>query len=120
MMNSDVGAQARGSSLRFAEDVFDSRLKEPRDPKCEGKRWVVLASFYGVHRLARHAQPVAKVCLAPVSFRAEQAKVVFHSALVLQGAVLSVDKVDWLVRSMKMDTGSPGLFCQLDLTKCPV
>src|SRR5206468_9568022 len=60
------------------ENFLDMLVEQTRDLERERKRRIVFAGLDRVDRLTRHAEPAAKLGLAPVAFRAKDFEAVFH------------------------------------------
>src|SRR3954447_16302685 len=66
------------ASQAVVENLLDPAVEQPGKPEGERKRGIVFAGFDRVHRLARHAEPAAKLRLAPVALRSQHLQAVLH------------------------------------------
>jgi hypothetical protein len=74
-------ASARSPSpiaLLVIENLLDRQPEQTGDAECERKRRIVLPRLDRIHCLARHAEPAAKLGLAPVAFGAQYFQPVLH------------------------------------------
>src|SRR5687767_9416950 len=66
----------------IVEEFLDPQVDQPRHSEREGKRRIMLARLDRVDRLARHADPAAKLRLAPAAFSAKDTQSIFHLFLL--------------------------------------
>src|SRR6187549_435767 len=78
-------ASARSPSpiaVLIIEYLLDPQVEQSRDSEGERQRGIVLARLDRIHRLARHAEPAAKLGLTPVAFGAQHLQPVVHRSPV--------------------------------------
>src|SRR4051812_25106843 len=63
------------------ENLLDPHPEQARQPKGQRQRGIVLTGLDRVHRLARHADPAAKLRLAPAAFRPKDPQSILQSLL---------------------------------------
>ena len=61
------------------ENLLDPHPEQARQAEGQRQRRIVLAGFDRVDRLARHADPAAKLRLAPAAFRPENPQSILQS-----------------------------------------
>jgi hypothetical protein len=77
-----VLAFVRRGLLLIREDGFDGAVEEASEFEGEWQTGIELAGLDGVDGLARDLESFGEVCLAPVTFGAEDTEAVFHWLLL--------------------------------------
>jgi hypothetical protein len=60
------------------ENGFNGHAKKSRNTEGELQAGIISSRFNGVDGLARHLQPLGKVCLGPSTLGSKDSKTVFH------------------------------------------
>src|SRR5687768_10339984 len=78
---SNISPSPRSAMIApIIENLLDWLREQPRQPECERERRVMLARLDRVDRLPRHAEPAAKLSLAPAAFGAQYSQPVLQLA----------------------------------------
>src|SRR5436305_5436302 len=72
------------------ENLLYAHVEQPRQPEGQRQRRIVLAGLDRIDRLARDADPAAKLRLAPASFRPQDPQSILHSAPSGEADLVSV------------------------------